>query len=175
MSAEATIAAESPLLRLVHKKDAKGRLYIDAMQFAAGERIRIDYERTHLSARVTSAYAESSGSGGRHWQMSDNVVEKMSTGALEARDRLCAAFEAVGPELSGILYQVCCLVAGFEAAEAALALPVRSGKAVLALALTRLARHYGLIHNRRPQRRDAISHWAMDDYRPQIMPPLHQP
>ena len=175
MSAEATIAAESPLLRLLHKKDAKGRLYIDAMQFAAGERIRIDYERAHLSARVTSAYAESSGSGGRHWQMSDNVVEKMSTGALEARDRLRAAFEAVGPELSGILYQVCCLVAGFEAAEAALALPVRSGKAVLALALTRLARHYGLIHNRRPQRRDAISHWAMDDYRPQIMPPLHQP
>ena len=175
MSAEATIAAECPLLRLLHKKDAKGRLYIDAMQFAAGERIRIDYERAHLSARVTSAYAESSGSGGRHWQMSDNVVEKMSMGALEARDRLRAAFEAVGPELSGILYQVCCLVAGFEAAEAALALPVRSGKAVLALALTRLARHYGLIHNRRPQRRDAISHWAMDDYRPQIMPPLHQP
>ena len=175
MSAEATIAAESPLLRLLHKKDAKGRLYIDAMQFAAGERIRIDYERAHLSARVTSAYAESSGSGGRHWQMSDNLVEKMSTGALEARDRLRAAFEAVGPELSGILYQVCCLVAGFEAAEAALALPVRSGKAVLALALTRLARHYGLIHNRRPQKRDAISHWAMDDYRPHIMPPLHQP
>ena len=175
MSAEATIAAESPLLRLLHKKDAKGRLYIDAMQFAAGERIRIDYERAHLSARVTSAYAESSGSGGRHWQMSDNVVEKMSTGALEARDRLRAAFEAVGPELSGILYQVCCLVAGFEAAEAALALPVRSGKAVLALALTRLARHYGLIHNRRPQKRDAISHWARDDYRPKIMPQPHQP
>ena len=172
MSAETAITAESPLLRLLHRKDAKGRLYIDAIQFAAGEKLRVDFERAHLSARVTSAYAESAGSGGRHWQMSDNAVEKMSLGAMDARDRLRAAFEAVGPELSGILYQVCCLVAGFEAAEAALALPMRSGKAVLALALTRLARHYGLIHNRRPHKRDAISHWAMDDYRPQIMPSL---
>ncbi len=175
MSFESTMAAESPLLRLYHKKDAKGRLYIDAVQLAAGEKLRVDFERAHLNMRVTSAYAESSGSGGRHWQMSDNAVEKMSLGAMDARDRLRAAFAAVGPELSGILYQVCCLVAGFETAEAALALPQRSGKAVLALALTRLARHYGLIHNRKPQKRDAISHWAMDDYRPQIMPPPHQP
>ncbi len=175
MSFESTMAAESPLLRLYHKKDAKGRLYIDAVQLAAGEKLRVDFERAHLNMRVTSAYAESSGSGGRHWQMSDNAVEKMSLGAMDARDRLRAAFAAVGPELSGVLYQVCCLVAGFETAEAALALPQRSGKAVLALALTRLARHYGLIHNRKPQKRDAISHWAMDDYRPQIMPPPHQP
>ena len=172
MSVESAIAAESPLLRLFHKKDMKGRCYIDAVQFAAGEKLRVDFERAHLSARVTSAYSESSGSGGRHWQMSDNAVEKMSLGAMDARDRLCAAFEAVGPELSGILYQVCCLVSGFEAAEAALALPVRSGKAVLALALTRLARHYGLIHNRKPRKRDSISHWAMDDYRPRFMPSL---
>ncbi len=174
MTDKPTVSAESPLLRLYHKKDAKGRLYINAIQFVAGEKLRVDVERAHLSMRVTSAYAESSGSGGRHWQMSDNAVEKMSLGAMDARDRLRAAFEAVGPELSGILYQVCCLVSGFEAAEAALALPQRSGKAVLALALTRLARHYGLIHNRKPQKRDAISHWAMDDYRPQIMPQQHQ-
>ena len=103
--------------------------------------------------------------------MSDNAIEKMSLGTLEAKARLQSAIEAVGPELSGILYQVCCIASGFELAEATLALPPRSGKAVLALALTRLARHYGLIRPHRPRARELISHWAMDDYRPAITPP----
>ena len=34
--------------------------------------------------------------------------------------------------------------------------------AVLALALTRLARHYGLIHNRRPHKRDAVQARHLD-------------
>jgi hypothetical protein len=164
-SAYNTTASESPLLRLFQRKDAKGKSYINAQQFAAGEKLRADYERAHLSARVVSAYAESAGSGGRHWQMSDNALEKTSLGTLAARDRLHAAFAAVGPELSGILYQVCCLASGFEMAEAALNLPVRSGKAVLALALTRLARHYGIAKPHRPKA-PSIANWAMDDYRP---------
>ncbi len=163
---EHTIAAESPLLRLLQRKDPNGKTYIDAKQFAAGERLRADFERAHLSPRVTSTYAESSGSGGRHWQMSDNAIERLNLGAMEARNHLHSAFEAVGPELSGILYQVCCLAAGFEAAEAVLALPPRSGKAVLALGLTRLARHYGLLASHQPRDRKSISHWAMDNYRP---------
>jgi hypothetical protein len=158
--------SESPLLRLFQRKDAKGKAYIDSQQFAAGERLRSDFERAHLSARVVSAYAESAGSGGRHWQMSDNALEKTSLGTLAARDRFSAAIEAVGPELSGILYQVCCLASGFEMAEAALDLPVRSGKAVLALALTRLARHYGLAKPHRPNAHKALEHWGTEGYRP---------
>jgi hypothetical protein len=162
--------SESPLLRLFQRKDARGQRYIDARQLAAGERLRMDFERSLLAPRITSAYAESAGSGGRHWQMSDNAIEKMSASTMAARERLEAAFAAVGPELSGILYQVCCLAAGFEAAEAVLSLPPRSGKAVLNLALTRLARHYGLIRAHKPKDRGVIAHWAMDDYRPRIMP-----
>ena len=169
-----TLAAESPLLRLFQRKDSTGKAYIDARQFAAGEILRTDFERAHLAPRVTAAYAESSGSGGRHWQMSDNGIERIHLGAIEARDRLRGAFEAVGPELSGILYQVCCLASGFESAEAILHLPQRSGKAVLALGLTRLARHYGLLKVYRPKDSSKISHWAMDDYRPAIMLPERQ-
>ena len=55
------------------------------------------------------------------------------------------ALEAVGPELASMLAQVCCLSAGLEQAERLLNLPQRSGKAVLGLALTALARHYGLL------------------------------
>ena len=167
-AAPETITAESPLLRLFQRKDAGGKAYIDTHQFAAGEKLRSDFERAHLAPRVVSAYAESAGSGGRHWQMSDNSLEKTSLGTLAARDRLHAAFAEMGPELSGILYQVCCLAAGFETAEAALNLPVRSGKAVLALGLTRLARHYGIVKLHRPKSRDQTAHWAMDDYRPKI-------
>ncbi|MDE2385188.1 MAG: hypothetical protein KGO53_11270 [Alphaproteobacteria bacterium] len=170
MQEEFHAVSESPLLRLFQRKDAKGHAYIDARQFAAGERLRADYERAHLSGRVVSAYAPSAGSGGRHWHMSDNAIENLTHGTLEARRRVQAAFAAVGPELSGMLYQVCCLAAGFEAAEAALALPVRSGKAILALGLTRLARHYGLITPHKPRSREVIAHWAMDDYRPRIPP-----
>ena len=172
--------SESPLLRLFQLKAGALKSYIDAPQFAAGEKLRGDYERAHMGQRVVSAYSPSTGSGGRHWQMSDNAVEKMNDATLAARQRLHNAFAAVGPELSGILYQVCCLTAGFESAEAVLALPPRSGKAVLKLALTRLARHYGLIKAKTPKPKDEISHWAMDDYRPTLSPnlspqPVHLP
>ena len=160
--------SESPLARLFLRKDNAGKTYIDGPQFLAGEKLRGDFERSHLSQRITSTYAESAGSGGRHWQMSDNSIAKLSDNAISARQRLHHAFTAVGPELSGILYQVCCVAGGFEHAERILALPPRSGKAILALALTRLARHYGLIKIHQPRKTDSIAHWAIDDYRPAI-------
>jgi hypothetical protein len=166
---------ESPLARLFLRKDAAGKTYIDAQQFLAGEKLRGDFERSHMAQRVTSSYAESAGSGGRHWQMSDNSIAKLSDGAIAARQRLHNAFTAVGPELSCMLYQVCCVAAGFGQAERILSLPQRSGKAILALGLTRLARHYGLIKTYQPKKTDAIAAWALDDYRPAIQPPAHLP
>jgi Domain of unknown function (DUF6456) len=167
--------SESPLMRLFLRKGTSGKAYIDGVQFLAGEKLRSDFERAHLAQRITGTYAESAGSGGRHWQMSDNSIEKLSDNAIAARQRLHHAFTAVGPELSGVLYQVCCIAAGFEQAERVLALPPRSGKAVLALGLTRLARHYGLIKIHQPKKQDSIAHWATDDYRPAITPLAHQP
>ena len=47
--------------------------------------------------------------------------------------------------------------------------PQRSGKVILQIALQRLARHYGLLHDapvaeaRRPTR---VRHWGAEDYRP---------
>ena len=164
---------ESPLARLYLRKNVGGASYIDGPQFLAGEKLRADFERAHMAQRITGSYEEAGGSGGRHWQMSDNAIARLNDNAIAARQRLHHAFTAVGPELSGILYQVCCIAAGFEQAERILALPVRSGKAVLALGLTRLARHYGLIKIHQPRQQDSIAHWAIDDYRPAILPP-HQ-
>ncbi|HEX6866325.1 MAG TPA: DUF6456 domain-containing protein, partial [Caulobacteraceae bacterium] len=48
------------------------------------------------------------------------------------------------PGLRDMLEQVCLTDSALEAAERSLGLPRRSGKAVLKLALQRLAVHYGL-------------------------------
>lgn len=135
----------------------------------AAERLRRDYERAHLSPRITTQY-EPATSSSRHWQMSDNAVARLSEGSIAARQHVHDAMEAVGPELSGLLLQVCCLTAGLEEAERRLELPRRSARAVLLLALTRLARHYGLKPRLRHAGPSRIGHWAVADYRPSIMP-----
>jgi Domain of unknown function (DUF6456) len=154
---------ETPLVRLFMRKDAKGQTAINAMQFAAGEKLRIDYERAHLERRITSSWDAPGGS-----RSGANQIADVSDGAIAARQRLHNACVAVGPELTGILYQVCCLTAGLEQAERALEVPSRSGKAILGLALTRLARHYGLIQNPNPIAKTSIGHWAREGYRPVI-------
>jgi hypothetical protein len=47
-------------------------------------------------------------------------------------------------------------------------MPRRSGKVVLQIALTRLARFYGIIAPGRPAAESAIRHCAVDGYRPPI-------
>jgi uncharacterized protein DUF6456 len=72
------------------------------------------------------------------------------------------------PELGSILIQVCCLAAGIEQAERILDLPQRSGKAVLGLGLTALARHYGYTRHEGRRWSNVAAHWGLGDYRPAI-------
>jgi len=156
--------SESPLSWLRTRKDKAGRPLISDAQYLAGERLRIDFERAMLARRTTMNW-DMAAAGGR----GGNVSAEMSDGALAARERYMRALDAVGPELGSILAQVCCLAAGLEQAERMLNLPQRSGKAVLGLALTALARHYGLIET--PKGRGGISGWGLPDYRPGIAAP----
>jgi Domain of unknown function (DUF6456) len=168
-------ASESPLQRLMQKKQGDGAPLLDAEQFRAGECLRSDYERAHMSARVTANYEGQGSSGGRQQQFSDNHIATLTDNTLEARQKLHMALNAVGPELSGILLHVCCMAGGLEQAELRLNLPRRAGKAVLQLALTRLARHYGYKHAMRHVGPEKIGHWAVEDFKPQIVPPLAHP
>ena len=167
---------ESPLNRMAQMKNLDGSPYLDAEQLRAGERLRRDHDRAMMSARVTTSYESSGSSGGRTSQFSDNHIAKLTDNALAAREQVHRALQSVGPELSGILMQVCCMASGLEQAELQLNLPRRAGKAVLQLALTRLARHYGfkaMLHHAGPQR---IGHWAVEGFRPAIATPSsHQP
>lgn len=161
-------ARENPLHRIMGGEE--GNAVLDDECLRAAERLRRDHEKAQLAPRVTASYAPAEGTGSRHWQMSDNAVERLTDGALVARQRLHEALEAVGPELSGLLMQVCCLTRGLEEAERCIGLPRRSARTVLYLALQRLARHYGLkprLHHAGPSR---IGHWAVEGYRPEIQP-----
>jgi hypothetical protein len=151
LSSPAFNEAESPLTWLRSRRGKDGKPLISEVQYLAGERLRMDFERAMLARRTTLNW-DLAGAGAR----SGNVSAELSDGAI-------AALDSVGPELASMLAQVCCLSAGIEQAERVLDLPQRSGRAVLGLALTALARHYGMAA---PQRRDSIAGWAIDGYRP---------
>lgn len=157
--------AESPLKWLASRKDKSGARLLTAFQLEAGERIRADYQFAGLAARVTASWsptAQCNGSGGASDAagMQDNV--------LAARQRVIRALAAVGPELSGILVDVCCHLKGLEEAEKTEGWPQRSGKVILQMALTRLARHYGLVSDDQVNGgvRRRLSHWGAEDYKP---------
>ena len=66
-----------------------------------------------------------------------------------------------------MLVDICCELKGLEDAEKENGWPQRAGKVVLQIALTRLARHYGLSETQKPARR-GLRHWGSEDYRPTL-------
>lgn len=90
---------------------------------------------------------------------------------LAARERVRRALAAVGPDLAGILIDVCCCLKGLESAERDGGWPKRSGKVVLQIALRQLAQHYGLTpppQSRAQDRAARINHWGAAGYRPHV-------
>lgn len=151
--------AESPLTWLRARRGKDGKPLISEAQYLAGERLRRDFERAMLARRTTLNW-ELAGTGSR----SAGACAELSDGAIAARQRYHAALDSVGPELGSILAQVCCLSAGIEQAERVLELPARSGRAVLGLALTALARHYGL----GDAKRGGAAAWGLSGLRPAL-------
>lgn len=160
------VANESPLAWLRRRQGADGRPLVSDIQFAAGERLRADFERGRLGPRVTADWSRPALDQGR--QGSRGVAD-LADSALAARQRVDKAIAALGPDLGGLLIDVCCFLAGLEDAERRRHWPRRSAKVVLAIALDRLAAHYGLSAEARgPQRSGGVRHWGEADYRPRI-------
>jgi hypothetical protein len=158
---------ESPLLRLRRKKGSNGKPLIDAAEFAAGERLRADFTKAMLMPRVTANWTAAVAPGRRDGGAGG--VAELTASAIAARQRVERALSAVGPEFADLLVDVCCFLKGVEEIEREQSWPVRSAKLVVRLALSSLARHYGLsttAQGSRGARR--VFHWGADDYRPKI-------
>ncbi len=162
-------AAESPLGWLRSRKDRNGRKLIEDHQFEAGERLRADYWFAHMSPRVTANWSSLAPSDRARRGAPSNPAA-LRDEVIAAKERVMRALAAVGPEVAGVLVDVCCELKGLEEAEKENGWPQRAGKVVLQIALTRLARHYGLLaagaHD--PRTRRKLRHWGSDDYRPTL-------
>jgi len=98
--------AESPLAMLRKRKDAQGQPLIGDEAFKAGERLRSDFTIGNLIPSIGVNW-DVTGSGSRA-----NGVLEITDAALAARQRVEKALAAVGPELSGVLIDVCCFLKG---------------------------------------------------------------
>jgi hypothetical protein len=153
--------AESPLAQLMRRKGRDGRPFLTLAEFDAGERLRTDYT---LACMMPSL--------GANWEMTVSSPRRGEAGrsadltnaALAARQRVDRALHKVGPELSGILVDVCCFLKGLETVERERSWPLRSGKMMLKAGLGVLARHYNPVTP--AGTRGRTRHWAAEDYRP---------
>jgi hypothetical protein len=82
---------------------------------------------------------------------------------VASRQRVRLALEACGPEFAGVLMDVCCFLRGLEDLEHERGWPSRSAKVVLQLALSRLARHYGLERDATSGHGARLRTWLADD------------
>lgn len=158
---------ESPLATLARRSGRSGKPWLPAHAAMAGERLRRDFEIGRLQPRVTANWSASVSDGRRS---GDNTgLTELTDMALGARLRFDRAIRAVGPELSGVLIDICCFLKGLETVERERQWPARSAKLVLRLALQRLARHYGLMPAATGKPASGhLRHWGADGYRPEI-------
>lgn len=144
--------AESPLIML-HRRGL-----IDDHGLAAGERLRRDYTLAQMTPRMGVDWSAPCLSGRRAAK-----TETLSDSVIAAKQRFAAAMRAVGPELSGVLFDLCCAAHGLESCEKMRGWPRASAKVVLNIGLSKLARHYGIGSSlaRAPMRG-----WVMETDRP---------
>lgn len=109
------------------------------IEFEAGERLSDDYGHAVWVPRQTMDWHRPIFVDGlRHMGEPEPSLR-----ALDARRRLKDATDYTGPGLSEVAVAICCAEVGLEACEQGLALPQRSGKIMLKMALMRLSVHYG--------------------------------
>lgn len=124
---------ESPLSWL------RARGHVSERLFLAGEKLRQDWERAGLGARVTMLWDAAPMARGRR---TAPMPEDSDGRRLSARQRFHAALDLAGPGLRDILWRVVCAGEGLSAAEQALGWPSRAAKLVLLFALERVADYY---------------------------------
>ena len=153
--------AESPLVWLARRRGRDGRALVEPHQLQAGERLRAEFTCAHMMPRTTSNWTSpvAPGRRGGNFESAGSFTDTM----IAARQRVRHALDAVGPEFSGLLLDVCCFLKGLDVVERERAWPSRSAKVVLQLALDRLARHYGFAAQTSGRACSPIRTWLAPD------------
>jgi hypothetical protein len=146
---------ESPLVWLARRKGTDGRPLIEPHQLQAGERLRADFTLAQMMPRTTSNW-HAAVAGRRRDPSEAHLTDRV----IAARQRLRHALDATGPELSGLLIDICCFLKKLDVVESERRWPSRSAKVVLQLALERLARHYGLCAEIRGKSSAMMQSWS---------------
>ncbi len=152
---------ESPLLWMFRRKDKSGEGLIGPAAFAAGERLRADLTFAGMLPRVTMNW--SGQPRGDHADPSGRL--NPTEAAMAARQRVDLAMRAVGPEFSGLLFDLCGFGKGLELIERDRHWPARSAKVVVKLALASLARHYGFDDVAMGRGKGRLEAWSAPDSR----------
>jgi hypothetical protein len=155
-------ANESPLAQLYRRKSPRTEPFLTDAEFRAGERLRSDYQRACIMPRLGANWEASV--AGRRRSSPGSAMTDLTDAVLAARQRVERAVCGVGPELAGVLIDVCCFLKGMETVEAERRWPARSAKLMLKAALGALSRHYEPVRHSRA----ATLHWGAEDYRPSI-------
>ena len=158
--------AESPV-GVLARSTRGGAPWLAPHAVAAAERLRRDFEIGRLQPRVTANWSASVATRRRSGDASG--LGHLTEMAVAARRRFDRAMLAVGPELSGVLVDICCFLKGLEIVERERQWPARSAKLVLRIALDSLARHYGYSSAATGVAGSkATRHWGAEDYRPKV-------
>lgn len=135
--------AQSPIAWLRLRKNKDGSPLISDAEFAAGERLRIDFLKAVEAPQMTSHWGERTGGGHDRSAHHSAFVDRIDR-AVAAQQRLQCALETLDPQIAELIVDVCCYGMGLEQVERAHQLPKRSSKVTLGIGLRALASHYGL-------------------------------
>lgn len=130
---------ESPIAWLARRKDAQGRPLLNAVEVAAGERLRRDAELAQSGPSLTMRWDALPRAGG-----GSSARAEPGDRALTAGRRVAQALAACPADARALVEQVCIREGSLQLAEREAGLRRREGKAVLRAGLQALARHYGM-------------------------------
>jgi Domain of unknown function (DUF6456) len=155
----------SPLEWLRERRDKSGNPLISGEEYAAGARLRADFEKAQLQPRVTSSWTGLPDD--RRRRAAPGAGLELHESVAAAKNRVRKALLAVGIEYANLLLDVCCLETGLTSIERAAGWPQRSGKVILQMALRQLARHYGMLPSEEfgSANHPSIRQWGSQDYR----------
>ncbi|MEL6298949.1 MAG: DUF6456 domain-containing protein [Pseudomonadota bacterium] len=139
----AALGRDTPLAWLRSRKGRDGAPLLSEADMKAGLRIRADFLSAQRTARTTVSFDATEGGQSADGQSAHNGVADRIDRSIAAQQRLRSAYMCLGPELAGVIVDVCCHDRGLAQVEKTRALPARSAKHFLQIGLGQLARHYG--------------------------------